>query len=65
MSLKLPARKWVPENESMALKEKEYSSISNLGVLVCDFGIRHLALPQRYLLLHDIEIHFLSAFPSA
>lgn len=31
------------------MKEKEYSSISNLCVLVCDFGIRHLALPLRYL----------------
>lgn len=49
MSLKLPARKCLPENESMALKEKEYSSNSNLCVLVFDFGIRHLALPLRYL----------------
>lgn len=49
MSLKLPAKKWEPEKESMTMKEKEYSSISNLCVLVCDFGIRHLALPLRYL----------------
>lgn len=63
MSLKLPARKSVPENENITMEEKDYSFISNLCVLVCDFGIRYLPLPLRYLSC-CMTLRFTSSVPS-